>query len=245
MKVLDLFCCCGGAAKGLHDAGFEVTGVDITNNHEYPYEFINADVFTLGYRFFQAFDLIWASPPCQHYIPTNKWRGDVHPDLVEPTRRLLLYTDKPFIIENVVGAPIRKDLRLCGEMFLLRVIRHRIFEIHGFTVMQPPHIKHRLSVMDGTAVGCYSGGINPGFWGDKSKQQAFRKKRKDSYYACVAGHGGNGYSFKLKDWQNAMNIYHITRKEHLTQAIPPAYSKYIGDWFMRSHDPNSIQQTNN
>lgn len=227
MKALDLFCCCGGTSKGIADAGFEVIGVDITDNHQYPFDFIHSDVFDLPLEFFDKFDFIWASPPCQHYIPTNKWRGNQYPDLIPKTRDLLEKVGKPFIIENVIGAPIRKDVMLCGEMFGLRVIRHRLFETHDFTVLQPKHMKHKLSVIDGTAIAVYSGGVNPGFWGDKQKQIEFRKKRKDSYYACVAGHGGNGYSFKLDDWQKGMGIDWITDKKHLTQAIPPAYSKYL------------------
>ena len=226
MKILDLFCCCGGSSKGLSEHG-QVTGVDITDNHQYPYDFIHSDVFDLRPDFFEKFDFIWASPPCQHYIPTNKWRGNKYPDLISKTRELLHKTGKPFVIENVQGAPIRKDLRLCGEMFGLRVIRHRLFEIEGFPIIQPKHEKHKLSVMNGTAIGCWSGGVKPGFWGNKEKQREFVKKRKDSYYACVSGHGGNGFSFKLKDWQDAMGIDWVTKKEHLTQMIPPAYARYI------------------
>lgn len=87
---------------------------------------------------------------------------------------------------------------LCGEMFGLNVIRHRIFETHGFMILQPPHIKHKPP-----------------------------KDRTHSAYCCVSGHGGDSHSFKLEDWQKAMGIYHIDKKEHLTQAIPPAYSEYI------------------
>jgi hypothetical protein len=207
MKVLDLFCCCGGAAMGLSDNGNnKITGVDITNDHEYPFEFIGIDVFDLWESFFEEFDLIWASPPCQHYLPINKWRGNYYPDLVARTRQLLIETGKPFIIENVPGAPIRRDLLLCGEMFEdLRILRHRIFEFgNGFKKpLRLPHKKHKRTL------------DNRG------------NKTPNSYYACVSGHGGNGYSFSLKNWQNAMGIDWINKKTHLTQAIPPAYSNYI------------------
>jgi DNA (cytosine-5)-methyltransferase 1 len=196
LKTLDLFCCCGGASRGLADAGFEVTGVDITDDHQYPYNFIHSDVFDLPTEFISSFDFIWASPPCQHYTwSARRWKKDF-PDLVDKTRQLLQNSGKPYIIENVIGAPLRKDIILCGEMFGLRVIRHRIFETN-FTVFQPPHIKHRLP------------------------------SNGRSYYACVAGHGGEGYSFKLEDWQKAMGIDWITNKKHLAQAIPPTYSKYL------------------
>jgi len=205
MKILDLFSCCGGAGKGLSDNGNnDVVGVDITNNHEYPFIFIHSDVFELPMSFFQHFDLIWASPPCQHYLPLNKWRGNEYPDLVGKTRELLKKTRIPYIIENVPGAPIRQDLLLCGEMFNdLRIIRHRIFEFgNGFKKpYKLPHKRHKDTFIENNV--------------------------KKSRYACVAGHGGNSYSFTLTDWQKAMGIDWITNKEHLAQAIPPAYANYI------------------
>lgn len=193
---------------GLYNSGFDVTGVDITDNHQYPFDFIKTDALTLGPEFLQSFDLIWASPPCQQYSWSTLCRrnkGKTYPDLVAQTSRLLEKTGRPFILENVVGAPVRNDVRLCGQMFGLRVVRHRIFEIHGFTVLQPPHQKHIMPVQSGR-----------------------------SYYMQVAGHGGESYSFKMKDWQKAMGIEWITKKEHLTQAIPPAYSKYLASFYCSS-----------
>ena len=76
MKLLDLFCCCGGISKGYHNAGFkECVGVDINDDHEYPYEFIHSDVFKLDLQFLKQFDLIHASPPCQHYLCAHKKRS--------------------------------------------------------------------------------------------------------------------------------------------------------------------------
>lgn len=205
MKLLDLFCCCGGISKGYKEAGFdECIGVDINDNHNYPYNFIHSDVFKLDSSFFKQFDLIHASPPCQHYTwSTRKINRDNHPDLVEKTRLLLQKTGKPYTMENVPNAPLRKDLLLCGEMFDgLRVVRHRIFEIEGFKVKQPPHRKHKDRI------------------GNKS------------YYMQVAGHGGESYSFKTEDWKQAMGIDWVNDKKHLTQMIPPLYSKYIGSQFI-------------
>jgi DNA (cytosine-5)-methyltransferase 1 len=197
LKVLDLFCCCGGASKGLSVRN-EVTGVDITDNHQYPFNFIHSDVFDLKPEFFEQFDFIWASPPCQHFTWARRLNTKhKFPDLIDKTRNLLQNTGKPYIIENVLGAPLRRDLLLCGDMFDLRVRRHRIFE-SNFPIIQPIHNKHKKRI-------------------DKTH----------SYYVCASGHGGNGYSFKLKDIQNAMGIDWITKKEHLTQAVPPKYSEYI------------------
>lgn len=207
MKLLDLFSCCGGISKGYHNCGFECTGVDINDDHRYPYNFIHADVFKLPLSFFEKFDLIHASPPCQHYTwATKKADRNKHPDLVEKTRHLLKKTGKPFIIENVVGAPVRKDLILCGEMFGLRVLRHRIFEIEGFTVLSPHHPKHRDTIINSSG-------------------------RKRSYYASIAGHGGESYSYNINDWKKAIGIDWVNDKKHLTQMIPPKYSEYIGKFF--------------
>ena len=127
---------------GLHQAGYEVTGVDIRNGHQYPFEFIESDVFDLEPEFLQKYDFIWASPPCQSFSwSTATWRNKGYQydgDLVGRTRDLLLRTGRPFVMENVIGSPLRKDLVLCGEMFGLNVVRHRIFEIHGFTVTATP-----------------------------------------------------------------------------------------------------------
>ena len=130
MKILDLFCCAGGAAVGYHRAGFEVVGVDINPQPHYPFEFIQADALTYLLDNWWDYDAIHASPPCQAYsMMQNIYKNkDKHPDLIEPTRKALEAINKPFIIENVVGAPLRIDLLLCGTMFGLPIARHRIFE---------------------------------------------------------------------------------------------------------------------
>jgi len=220
MKLLDLFCCCGGISKGFYNTGrFECTGVDIKDNHSYPYEFIHSDIFKLPLEFFGQFDLIHASPPCQGYIHTNKNKQG-YERLAERTRTLLLKTGKPFIIENVPGSPVRKDLLLCGEMFNLKLIRHRIFEITGFAVMQPVHTKHKISVLNRTAVPCYSGGFKPGFWNNKERQKQFLIMRKKE-----------PYTYTSQDYQEALGINWVEDKGHLTQMIPPKYSEYIANYF--------------
>jgi len=204
LSTLDLFCGAGGAAQGLKQVGFnKIIGVDINNQSQYPFEFIKSDVFDMNIEYMKQFDLIWSSPPCQAYtFASGRWRncGIEYPNLIDKTRKLLLKIKKPFVIENVTTAPIRKDLMLCGEMFGLRVIRHRIFEIHGFKVIQLPHKKHISSVRHG-------------------------------YYMTVAGHGGDGKG-SLLDWQKAMGIDWILDRKMLVEAVPPAYSRYIGKFFI-------------
>lgn len=129
-KLLDLFCCAGGAAVGYHKAGFDVTGVDL-RKYNYPFEFVEADAMKLDRSFVGGFDAIHASPPCQAYSDLAKRNGnaDMWPRLIEPVRAMLRASGKPYVIENVDGAPLLDPVILCGTMFRgLRVLRHRLFE---------------------------------------------------------------------------------------------------------------------
>lgn len=215
--LVDLCCKAGGSSKGYAMAGFEIIGVDKDPQPHYPFKFIQADVLKLDLvKFFPDSVIFHASPPCQLYSRGTigfRKRGYEYPDVLTPLRKKLFMIGKPFILENVIGSPLRKDLVLCGEMFSLKVIRHRIFEIHGFHVPKIQHIKHRLSICKGTAIMVCSG-ERPGGW--------FKK----GYYSTIAGHGG-GYKNTLADWKEAMQIDWMNKKE-LSQAIPPAYTEYIG-----------------
>ena len=138
-RALDLFCCAGGASRGLADAGFDVVGVDIDPQPHYPFEFHQADALTYD---LSGFDFIWASPPCQAYTLAQRIRANEHPDLIWPIRRCLIGSGTPYAIENVVGAPLLHPIELCGAMFPgLKVYRHRLFEC-SFPVEQPMHPPH-------------------------------------------------------------------------------------------------------
>jgi DNA (cytosine-5)-methyltransferase 1 len=137
-KALDLFCGAGGASMGLHLAGFEVTGVDLKPQPRYPFKFHQAEALTFP---LEGFDLIWASPPCQEYSNTKKIRNNKHPDLIQRMRTKLKMSGIPYIIENVVGAPLVNPITLCGLYFNLETYRHRIFET-SFPVKEPPHREH-------------------------------------------------------------------------------------------------------
>ena len=131
-RLLDLFCGAGGAGLGYNRAGFEVVGIDLNPQPNYPFVFMQADALTAltDRSFTSRFDAIHASPPCQRFSVATPWRGDpmAHPDLVDVTRDALQLIGLPYVMENVPGAPLRKDLMLCGSMFGLAVRRHRIFE---------------------------------------------------------------------------------------------------------------------
>lgn len=192
--ALDLFCGAGGASKGLMDAGFNrVIGIDIHEQSEYfqPEEFRQFDAIAfLKDADISFVDFIWASPPCQAYTYASKKArnlGKQYPDLIEIARKALIKTGKPFVIENVTTAPLRKDLILCGEMFGLKIIRHRAFEIHGFKCKQPQHIKHKGTVKQGNYVTVAGHGgdgkASLKAWQDAMKINWIRKK--ETLAQCV------------------------------------------------------------
>ena len=214
MKALDLFCGQGGSSVGLFYAGFDVTGVDKDDHSkEYPFEFMQSDVFDLDMEFLKSFDLINASPPCQMYIFTNRNKPESKkfPRLLEETRELLQKTGKPYIIENVPGAPIREDLLLCGEMFGLKTLRHRYFEIEGFHVPRLKHLNHKGLAIKGDYIGCYSG--------------AKGNPRSRAKYGR--------YEPKLEEKKKALQIFWMRGEDAIHNAIPPKYYEYIGSQFLK------------
>ena len=202
-RLLDLFCGGGGASMGYHRAGFEVTGVDNVEQAEYPFRFERADALAFP---LEGFDAIHASPPCQgfsHFTRYHAGRQEEYLDLVEPTRRRLEDAGVPYVIENVIGAPVRKDLVLCGEMFGLRVHRHRVFEVGRILLLSHPHMPHALR---GAEHNC-----------DVAPDAA----------RIVAGNFSN-----VADAREAMGIDWLSRRP-LAQAIPPAYTELIGEQILR------------
>lgn len=198
-RLLDLFCGAGGAGKGYADAGFDVTGVDIWHQPNYPFRFIQADAMEVDPS---GFDAVHASPPCQGYSKLARMhptRAAEYPRLIEPLRERLLAAGVPYVIENVEGAPLNDPVVLCGSQFGLGVERgylrrHRLFEC-SFQVMRLLCC-HPANV---PAVGVYGHG----------------------------GHSGKHRMLYKAEAAEAMGIDWMTRDE-LTQAIPPAYTNYIG-----------------
>jgi DNA (cytosine-5)-methyltransferase 1 len=124
-RLLDLFCCAGGASMGYARAGFEVVGVDSVFQPRYPFPFMQADALTFP---LDGFDVVHASPPCQGYsVTAHLWKKE-HPDLVPVMRARLQAWGGLWMMENVPGAPMHHGVVLCGTMFGLNVFRHRTFE---------------------------------------------------------------------------------------------------------------------
>ena len=140
-RLLDLYCCAGGAGAGYAQAGFEVVGVDVNHQRHYPYTFIQGDALEVLAEIGHEFDAIHASPPCQGYSWAQRIRDNEHPLSIDDVRSALVATGKPYIIENVKGAPLKDPVMLCGAMFGLRTYRHRIFE-GSIPLTAPEHPEH-------------------------------------------------------------------------------------------------------
>ncbi|MFC4468855.1 DNA methylase [Streptomyces xiangluensis] len=218
-RVLDLFCCSGGAGWGYHLAGYAVDGCDIADRPRYPFAYHRGDALEylahlIASGEIERYALIHASPPCQAgcalTVGTNASQGwgGAHDDLVAPTRQLLDKTGLPYVMEQPNGrAKIRKDLSLCGEMFGLGVLRHRNFELGRWAVARPAHPRHRG----------YVRGYRHGVY-------------RDGPY--VAAYGDGGGKATVPEMQHAMGIAWTDVHEELTEAIPPAYTQWIGTAFL-------------
>jgi DNA (cytosine-5)-methyltransferase 1 len=220
LKLLDLFCCAGGAGMGYHRAGFEVTGVDNKFQPRYPFEFICADALEYLEMHGHEYDAIHASPPCQaHTAMKTMHNAKAHPDLIPETRRLLRKSGKPWIMENVVGAPLRFPVLLCGTMFDLgcedaELRRHRLFEC-SFPMLAPECQHGRRSA----AIGVYGGHLR----NRKRTNGIYGEGVRDSVRKIDKGVA----DFNVEQGREAMGIDWMTLAE-LCQAIPPAYTEWMG-----------------
>lgn len=139
LKCLDLYCCAGGAGEGYRLAGLDVVGVDIEEQPKNPHNFIQEDAINYLLNHGHKYDFIHASPPCQAYTKaSNQWRkeGRVYADLIEDTRSALIKVGKPWVIENVPGAPLINSVLLNGSYFNIKIHRPRYFE-SSFKLPQP------------------------------------------------------------------------------------------------------------
>ena len=209
-RLLDLFCGAGGAGMGYHRAGFDVTGVDIAPQSNYPFEFHQGDALDFVATHWREFDAIHASPPCQGYLnlgAVNRAQGRTydHPDLISETRRLLISTGLPFVIENVADArrQLRDPVRICGTGLSLPLRRHRLFESN--VPLEGIGCRHDLYT-------------EPRYW------TGWRPKGEHRLSTVVQVYGNAG---GREHWPSAMGIDWMTSRE-MCEAIPPAYTQFIG-----------------
>lgn len=186
---------------GYHRAGFDVVGVDIAPQPNYPFQFIEGDAleYLRGHGSWAATHAIHASPPCQHYSAMSTCRpglADKYPDLVAPTRELLVQTGLPYVIENVPGSPLVNPITLCGQMFGLELYRHRLFE-SNIPMQEPLHPDHVVPAS------------KAGHW-------------RPGTIMSVSGHVA-----PIAKAREVMGIDWTTRDE-LAESIPPAYTEHVG-----------------
>ena len=235
-RLLDLYSCAGGAGEGYRRAGFDVYSVDIADQPNNPFPFHKGDVLevlldlllgeTITFSNGEAlglgdFHTIHASPPCQAYSVTKSKtahnRKKAHVDLVAPTRDLLNQTRKPWIMENVVGAPLIDPIVLCGTQFglvaddvdgvPLRLLRHRLFE-STVSIVAPPHVSHRKdSTLTASVFG--SGGT-------------YTPAHRDNRLRV------GGYVPHVSVIRELMGIDWMKTRYELSQSIPPAYTEFLG-----------------
>jgi len=205
-RLLDLFCGAGGAAMGYYRAGFEVVGVDIKPQPHYPFEFHQADALTYP---LEGFDAYHASPPCQAYSRAFSMlvgHRKEHPDLIAKTREYLSLTGKPFVIENVPNSPMHNYIQLEGTMFGLEVKKVRNFELHGFEILLLPAKPDNTRgwIKSGRLVGLMQHTCYP--------QERVNRQELATAYGI--------------DWMPNIQL--------LREAIPPAYTEYIGKYLMKA-----------
>lgn len=212
-KLLDLFCGAGGASAGYYRAGYEVTGVDILPHKDYPFDFIQADALAVvrDIKYLDQFEVVHASPPCPHYstITFDKLK---HPDLIPEVRAFLVDWGGDYVIENVENSPLNSPLLLCGSMFGLRTRRHRLFESSAW--LPSLDCKHREQVSP--TVGVY--GSHP----DRKAHQRTNGKSR-GVKAC-----------STEEAQSVLGIDWMNNWDDLADAIPPAYTRWIGKNLLKS-----------
>lgn len=208
MRGLDLFCGAGGCSVGYSRAGIEMVGVDHIAQPRYPFSFQQGDALEYLRILIKGgeipYDFIHASPPCQGYSKTWHLAGKTgQRELISATRKLLRATGKPYIIENVLGAPLRDPIILCGSSFSLPLRRHRQFE-SNFPLVGLD-CRHNDLPMD---------------YITRSNGRTIPTR-----FVYVYAHQQPGQT--MDDWREAMGIDWMIRPE-MAQAIPPAYTEFLG-----------------
>lgn len=227
--LLDLCCCAGGAGMGYYLAGFTVVGCDIEPQPYYPFTFYRMDAIEFLNKFHTQAQAVHGSPPCHKWSALAELHQDKeYPDLIGPIRNAIIETGLPYVIENVPKAPLINPIMLCGTMFGLQtkhgsqLRRHRIFEVPWMKDRTTPPCNHN----DSSAIVVYGGGQHPA------------RRRVPATIGVYGNSPGvsvrDGLQFfSSEDRQDAMGISWI-RGKALSQAIPPAYTKFLGDR-LRAH----------
>ncbi len=203
-RLLDLYCCGGGAGYGYEQSGFDVTGVDKYPQPKHRGKFILSDAIEYLKAHWHEYDAVHASPPCQAYsMASMQFRkaGKEYVDLIEPTRKALIETGLPYVIENVPGSPLINPIELCGAMFGMKTYRHRLFE-SNIDLIAPYHPEH----------------IAP--------NAKMGRPPKENEFVQYVGH------FSGVRMVQKMTGLHWLGQVELAQSIPPQYTKYIGEQLM-------------
>lgn len=211
---------------GYHRAGLDVVGVDREWQKNYPFWFVQADAIEYLKRYGHLYDAVAGSPPCQKYsvMRRGRWQDREHEDFIETMRAACLALGKPYVIENVVGAPLISPLMLCGSMFGLQtklgsqLRRHRLFECPWLTDRPKMECRHNPA---SSVIGVYGGGQHP-------------QRRRPATIGVYGSSGGSSgrdnlglTCFTVEARRQAMGIDWMSGSE-LSQAIPPAYTEFIG-----------------
>lgn len=231
-RLLDLFCCEGGAAVGYDRAGFDVVGVDINPQPRYPFEFHQGDALTFLIQHGHEFDVVHASPPCQGYtIATagNPTARAKHQRLIAATRELLIVTGRPWVIENVelAKSQMQEPTLLCGRMFGLGaededgmplvLDRHRLFE-SNIPLEAPAHPKHGTEQVAGV------------YGGSRRSSKPNATPADDRYSARYERRGG--YVPRSKRVQQALLGIDWMTVKGMQESLPPVYTEHVGTQLM-------------
>jgi DNA (cytosine-5)-methyltransferase 1 len=217
MRLLDLYCCEGGAGTGYARAGFEVVGVDIAPQPDYPFEFVQGDAIEYARAHGHEFDAIHASPPCQAYTTMGNRKRLEWPDLIAPTRDALEGARRPYVIENVPGAEseLRHPILLHGGMFELGVYRPRLFEVNFPILLMPP-----LAPQPRQPIGVYGRAAD-------GRRLWTRRDGTELRAASSVAEAREAMGMPWASWNG------------LREAIPPAYTEWLGgellEWLRAPH----------
>lgn len=196
---------------GYSRAGFdEIVGVDINPQPHYPFEFVQADAMTYP---LDGFDLIHASPPCHDHSNVTR-EADGSGWMLQATIERLLESGTPWVCENVVGPEVHMSgwfFVLCGSMFGMKVKRHRRFG--SSMLVLPPACRHKEQGRPYTITGN----------GDNNPDRKHSLKPPSSEF----------WRYLDMPWLEGKPHYGVT------QAIPPAYTQFIGEQFLANR-PNAL-----